>query len=49
MYNYLFVRGSEENMGKANAIHNFNRSVALLQLSYKDLIGKDVPNATLMR
>jgi hypothetical protein len=46
MYNYLFVRGVEGTDGKASAIHNFKRSVALLQLSYKDLTGKDVPNAT---
>jgi len=49
IYNYLFVRGVEGTDGKANAIHNFKRSVALLQLSYKDLTGKDVPNATLMK
>jgi hypothetical protein len=28
---------------------NFKRSVALLQLSYKDLTGQDVPGATLMK
>ncbi len=49
IYNYLFVRGTEDNNGKANAIHNFDRSVALLQLSYKDLTGHDVPGATLMK
>ena len=49
IYNYLFVRGTEDNDGKANAIHNFDRSVALLQLSYKDLTGHDVPGATLMK
>ena len=49
IYNYLFVRGPEGADGKASAIHNFKRSVALLQLSYKDLTGKDVPNATLMK
>ena len=49
IYNYLFVRGLEGSDGKANAIHNFKRSVALLQLSYRDLTGKDVPNATIMR
>ncbi len=31
--------------GKAAAIHNFKRSIMLLQLSYKDLTGQDVPNA----
>ena len=45
IYNYLFVRGPEGTDGKAAAIHNFKRSVALLQLSYKDLTGHDVPNA----
>ncbi|MGE5617634.1 MAG: multiheme c-type cytochrome [Sphingomonadaceae bacterium] len=49
IYNYLFVRGLEGSDGKAAAVHNFKRSVALLQLSYKDLTGSDVPNATLMR
>ncbi|HEX9014963.1 MAG TPA: multiheme c-type cytochrome [Chloroflexota bacterium] len=49
IYNYLFVRGTEESNGSMNAIHNFKRSVALLQLSYKDLTGKDVPGATLMK
>ncbi|MCL5025838.1 MAG: hypothetical protein M1531_05000 [Chloroflexi bacterium] len=49
IYNYLFVRGLEGSDGKASAIHNFKRSVMLLQLSYKDLTGKDVPSATLMK
>lgn len=49
IYNYRFVRGLEGRDGKDNAIHNFKRSVALLQLSYRDLTGKDVPNATLMK
>ncbi len=49
VYNYLFVRGPEGADGKASAIHNFKRSVALLQMSYKDLTGKDVPNATLIQ
>ena len=49
IYNYLFVRGLEGSDGKAAAIHNFKRSVMLLQLSYKDLTGKDLPNATLMQ
>ena len=48
IYNYLFVRGIEGTDGKASAIHNFKRSVSLLQLSYQDLTGNDVPNATLM-
>jgi hypothetical protein len=37
------------NEGNAQAIHNFKRSVSLLQLSYKDLTGQDVPGATLMK
>jgi hypothetical protein len=37
------------NEGKAQAIHNFKRSVALLQLSYKDLTGADIAGATLMK
>jgi len=49
IYNYLFVRGVEGTDGKASAIHNFKRSVELLQLSYKDLTGKDVPGATIMK
>ncbi len=49
IYNYRFVRGLEGSDGKANAIHNFKRSVMLLQLAYKDLTGKDVPGATLMK
>ncbi|MHB1005364.1 MAG: cytochrome c3 family protein [Chloroflexota bacterium] len=49
IYNYRFVRGLEGGEGKASAIHNFKRSVSLLQLSYKDLTGTDVPGATLMK
>ncbi len=49
IYNYRFVRGLEGRDGKDNAIHNFKRSVALLQLSYKDLTGQDVPGATLIK
>ena len=49
IYNYLFVRGLPGSDGRANAVHNFKRSVALLQLSYRDLTGSDVPNATLVR
>ena len=49
VYNYRFVRGPEGADGKASAIHNFKRSVTLLQLSFKDLTGNDVPNATLMK
>jgi hypothetical protein len=54
-YNYRTVYGvmwgaeGPGNEGNAQAIHNFKRSVALLQLSYKDLTGQDVPGATLMK
>lgn len=54
--NFRFVYGvmwgtdtGNGNEGKAAAIHNFKRSVQLLQLSYKDLTGQDVPGATLMK
>jgi hypothetical protein len=55
-YNFRTVYGvmwGEEtgngNEGKAQAMHNFKRAVQLLQLSYKDLTGQDVPGATLMK
>lgn len=55
-YNFRTVYGvmwGEEtgngNEGKAQSMHNFKRAVMLLQLSYKDLAGKDVPGATLMK
>jgi hypothetical protein len=54
-YNYRTVYGvmwgaeGPGNEGNAQAIHNFKRSVSLLQLSYKDLTGQDVPGATLMK
>ena len=54
-YNYRYVygvmwgEGAQGNQGAAAAIHNFNRSVALLQLSYKDLTGQNVSNATIMK
>ena len=49
-YNYRFIYGPLwVGEGKAAAMHNFKRSVALLQSSYKDLTGKDVPNATIMK
>ncbi len=54
-YNFRVVYGvmwgtdtGNGNQGAAQAIHNFQRSVSLLQLSYKDLTGQDVPNATLL-
>jgi Cytochrome c554 and c-prime/Doubled CXXCH motif (Paired_CXXCH_1) len=49
-YNFRLVYGVMwTGEGKAAAIHNFKRSVNLLQLSYKDLTGKDVPGATIMK
>lgn len=55
-YNFRTVYGvmwgtetGNGNEGKAQAIHNFKRAVMLLQLSYKDLTGNDVPGATLMK
>jgi hypothetical protein len=41
IFNYTFV-------GTAGAAHNFDRSVGLLQVSYLELAGKKVPNATLL-
>ena len=54
-YNYRVVYGvmwgedDPGNQGAASAIHNFNRSVGLLQASYKDLTGNDVPGATILK
>ncbi len=55
-YNFRTVYGvmwgsdtGDGNQGAAAAVHNFKRSVMLLQLSYKDLTGQDVPGATLMK
>ncbi len=54
-YNYRVVYGlmwgedEPGNQGAASAIHNFGRSVGLLQASYKDLTGKDVPGATILK
>jgi hypothetical protein len=54
-YNYRYVYGAmwgehgQGNKGAAAAIHNFNRSVVLLQLSYKDLTGENVPKAATMK
>ena len=48
-YNYRFVIGViPTGEGAAAAIHNFQRSVALLQISYAKLSGQDVPNATIL-
>jgi len=49
IYNIQFVWGPPPHDGRAAAIHNFDRTVMLLQLSYKNLTGKDVPNATLLK
>lgn len=55
-YNFRTVYGvmwgtatGNGNEGKAQAIHNFKRAVELLQLSYKDLTGSDIPNATVLK
>ena len=54
-YNYRVVYGlmwgedEPGNEGAAAAIHNFNRSVGLLQAAYKDLTGNDVPGATILK
>lgn len=55
-YNFRTVYGvmwgtetGNGNEGKAQTEHNFKRAVMLLQLSYKDLTGSDVPGATLMK
>jgi hypothetical protein len=53
-YNYRTVYGSmwsgaePGNQGRASAIHNFRRSVALLQLAYRDLTGADIPGAEIL-
>ncbi len=54
-FNFRLVYGvmwgtdtGDGNQGQAQAIHNFKRSVALLQLSYMDLTGQDVPNAEIL-
>jgi len=55
-YNFRIVYGvmwgtdtGDGNQGAAQAVHNFKRSAWLLQQSYKDLTGNDVPKATLMQ
>jgi hypothetical protein len=54
-YNFRVVYGvmwgaeGPGTQGKAQAIHNFDRSVMLLQQAYKDLTGQDVPGATIMK
>ena len=49
VYGVMWGANGAGGEGKAQAVHNFKRSVTLLQLSYKDLTGKDVPGATLMK
>jgi hypothetical protein len=50
VYKFRFVNGVMwDGNGRAAAVHNFMRAVALLQRSYKDLTGQDVPGATLLR
>lgn len=49
IYNYRFVIGViPQGEGRAATIHNFKRSVALLQLSYNRLTGEDIQNAVLL-
>ncbi len=49
IYNYRYVNGIMwGGNGKASSIHNFQRSVALLQLTIAKLSGKDLPNATIL-
>jgi hypothetical protein len=49
IYNFRYVNGVMwDGAGKAAAIHNFERSVGLLQVSYTKVTGKDVPGATLL-
>jgi hypothetical protein len=49
IYNLRYVTGVMwTGDGKAATIHNFDRSVGLLQVSYMKLTGKDVPNAALL-
>jgi len=48
-YNWRYVMGVvPTGQGRAAAIHNFDRAVALLQISYQKLTGADVPNATIL-
>jgi cytochrome c554/c'-like protein len=50
VYNFRFVNGVMwDGNGRAAAVHNLRRAVMLLQLSYKDLTGQDVPGAALLR
>ena len=49
VYGVMWGEDDPGNQGAASAIHNFNRSVGLLQASYKDLTGNDVPGATILK
>ncbi|MCL4561864.1 MAG: hypothetical protein M1281_14805 [Chloroflexi bacterium] len=49
VYNYRLIMGViPTGEGRGWAAHNFERAVALLQISYFELAGKDVPNATIL-
>lgn len=49
LYNMRYVLGVVwSGEGAAATIHNFDRSVGLLQVSIAKLTGKDIPNATLL-
>ena len=48
VYGVMWGAEGPGNQGKAQAVHNFQRAVSLLQLSYKDLTGQDVPGATIL-
>ncbi len=49
VYGVMWGEGGPGGEGEGSTIHNFKRSVALLQLSYKDLTGQDVPKATILK
>ena len=49
VYGVMWGAEGPGQQGQAQAIHNFKRSVSLLQLSYKDLTGQDVPGATVIK
>jgi hypothetical protein len=49
IYNFRYVNGIMwGGDGKGAAIHNFDRSAGILQLTIAKLSGKDLPNATLL-
>ena len=49
VYGVMWGAEGAGNEGAAQTIHNFKRSVWLLQQSYQDLTGKPVPGATAMQ